>query len=73
MTGNWTAQLKKKCSKNVFLMFPLRYENIISECSLNVQSIQFLNVLKTLFLGYTNVTLEQLNIPFHNFANIMGI
>lgn len=54
-------------------MFPLRYENIISECSLNVQSIQFLNVLKTLFLGYTNVTLEQLNIPFHNFANIMGI
>ncbi len=35
------------CSKNVLLTFQLRYENIISECYLNIQNV---NVSETFFL-----------------------
>ncbi len=33
------TQLTKICSKNIVLLFPLSYEIVISECSLNVQII----------------------------------
>ncbi len=46
----------KKCSTNVLLIFPLSYKNIISECSLNVQNIQFYFILFIiLFYHSTNI------------------
>ncbi len=37
-------------------MFPLSYENIISECSLNVQNACFFYCVKNVFVAYTNIT-----------------
>lgn len=36
-------------------MFPLSYENNISECSLNVQNVQFFTCFKNIFVGYTTI------------------
>ncbi len=44
-------------------MFPLSYENVISEYSMNVQNVQFLKGFKNVFLVMRT---------FYNFANIMG-
>lgn len=41
--------LTQICSKNVLLTFPLGYEHIISECSLNVQNIQFIKYFKNIY------------------------
>ncbi len=44
-------------------MFPLGYKNIISECSLSVQNVQFCKCLKMW-------TLKK-NVLFDHFANII--
>ncbi len=44
--GSCSYLANKICSKNVLITFPLSYENIISECSLNVQNVQFFKCFK---------------------------
>ncbi len=48
-----TAQLTKICLRSVLITFPLNCENIISECSMNVQNSCFFNVKKTVMLMQT--------------------
>ncbi len=38
------------CSMNALLTFPVSYENVISECFLNFQNVQFFKCVKMFFL-----------------------